>query len=396
MQQLGYPQIVDLQGPDANNGVERSNRYAEVRRVLFDGAKRAVGIEYKPRSGAEMRTVKARKLVVVSGGACGTPLILERSGIGNPEILERAGVPVLANLPGVGRNYQDHQMPFYPYKTGLATEERLDRIPKGGVDPRVLMENKDEVLGWNSIDASAKIRSIVEAEIDALGPEFRRAWDRDYANDSNKPLTLMFLHGCLLGDPTVVPPGQYVSVVNYTAYPYWTGHMHITGPDLGDAVDLEVGFFSDAHDIDLKKQLWTYKKQREIMRRTRLYRGEVASVHPRFRPGSAAAYVSVDAPLRDVRDLVYSAEDDAAIEQWLARTRGRGHPVALPQDVQDGTAERVGGRGPRSQRTRAAGPQDCGFEHSRVAGRRQYYNAAMVIGEKAADIIIRELGLGRG
>ncbi|RYP69324.1 hypothetical protein DL770_008267 [Monosporascus sp. CRB-9-2] len=425
MQQLGYPEIVDLQSLDANNGVERSNRYvslegrrqdtahaylhprlrdgkhpnlhvlveAEVRRVLLNGAKRAVGVEYKPRSGAEVRTVKARRLVVVSGGACGTPLILERSGIGNPEILERAGVPVLANLPGVGRNYQDHQMTFYPYKTGLAAEETLDRILNGGVDPRVLIENKDKVLGWNSIDASAKIRPIVEAELDALGPEFRRAWNRDYAN-SNKPLILMFLHGCLLGDPTVAPPGQYVSVVNYTAYPYSRGHIHITGPDLEDAVDFEVGFFSDAHDIDLKKQLWAYKKQREVMRRTQLYRGEVASAHPRFPPGSAAACVSVDAPLRDVRDLVYSAEDDAAIEQWLRERVGTlwhslGTCKMAPRSglgVVDPDLNVYGVQGLKIA--------DLSIPPLQVGANTN--NTAMVIGEKAADIIIRELGLGRG
>ncbi|RYP60040.1 hypothetical protein DL769_008297 [Monosporascus sp. CRB-8-3] len=426
MQQLGYPEIVDLQSLDANNGVERSNRYvspegrrqdtahvylhprlrdgkhpnlhvlveAEVRRVLLNGAKRAIGIEYKPRSGAEIRTVKARKLVVVSGGACGTPLILERSGIGDPEILERAGVPVLVNLPGVGRNFQDHQMTFYPYKTGLAAEETLDRVLNGGVDPRVLIENNDKVLGWNSIDASAKIRPIVEAELDVLGPEFRRAWDRDYANDSNKPLMLMFLHGCLLGDPTVAPPGQYVSVVNYTAYPYSRGHMHITGPDLEDAVDFEVGFFSDAHDIDIKKQLWAYKKQREIMRRTQLYRGEVASAHPRFPPGSAAACVSVDAPLRDVRNLVYSAEDDAAIEQWLRERVGTiwhslGTCKMAPRSelgVVDPDLSVYGVQGLKLA--------DLSIPPLQVGANTN--NTAMMIGEKAADIIIRELGLGRG
>ena len=73
---------------------------------------RAAGIEYTtdaiscPEAGGELVIVKARKLVVVSGGAFGSPSILERSGIGAPSVLEKNNVPVLVDLPGVGENYQ--------------------------------------------------------------------------------------------------------------------------------------------------------------------------------------------------------------------------------------------------------------------------------------------------
>lgn len=68
--------------------------------------------------------------------------------------------------------------------------------------------------------------------------------------------------------------------------------------------------------------MWAYKKQREIMRRTKMYRGEIASGHPRFAPDSGAACVEevVDGAGggRDVEDDIrYSAEDDAAIEDWV-------------------------------------------------------------------------------
>ena len=73
---------------------------------------RAVGIEYTtdaiscPGAGSELVMVKASKLVVVSGGAFGSPSILERSGIGAPSVLEKNDVHVLVDLPGVGENYQ--------------------------------------------------------------------------------------------------------------------------------------------------------------------------------------------------------------------------------------------------------------------------------------------------
>ena len=73
---------------------------------------RAVGIEYTsdaiscPRASGELVTVRAAKLVVISGGAFGSPSILERSGIGAPSVLERNNISVLVDLPGVGENYQ--------------------------------------------------------------------------------------------------------------------------------------------------------------------------------------------------------------------------------------------------------------------------------------------------
>lgn len=148
----GYPEIVDLQSLHSNNGTGPWYRYvspydgrrqdvahrylhpllqsgnapnvyvlvgSQVLRILFNDTtegeqKRAVGVEYRPnpssnstqaRAGSR-RTVTARKLVVASLGAFGTPLLLERSGVGDPAVLEKAGVSVVESLPGVGNNFQ--------------------------------------------------------------------------------------------------------------------------------------------------------------------------------------------------------------------------------------------------------------------------------------------------
>ena len=74
-------------------------------RVLFEG-KRAVGVEYT-QSG-ETRTVRARREVILAGGAINSPQLLELSGIGDAARLQDLGIPVVADLPGVGENLQDH------------------------------------------------------------------------------------------------------------------------------------------------------------------------------------------------------------------------------------------------------------------------------------------------
>ena len=231
--EVGYPEIKDLQDLDANNGVERWLRYGspegkrqdtarvylhdkldndkysnlhvlvetKVIRVLLDDAKHAVGIEYtrNPQFQIETNTtqhpkltVKARKLVVVSCGACGTPSVLERSGLGDSEVLKKAGVPVAVDLPGVGRDYQDHHLILYPYTTSLEPNETLDRVIRNPSARQGWIQDKDEMLGWNSIDISCKLRPTDE-DVAALGPNFQAAWDRDFKNNPNRPIMLMGL-----------------------------------------------------------------------------------------------------------------------------------------------------------------------------------------------------------
>ncbi|MGC4963998.1 GMC family oxidoreductase [Gordonia sp. DT101] len=47
-------------------------------------------------------------LVILSGGAIGSPTILLRSGIGPADELRSHGIDVVADVPGVGKNLQDH------------------------------------------------------------------------------------------------------------------------------------------------------------------------------------------------------------------------------------------------------------------------------------------------
>ena len=74
-------------------------------RVLFDG-RRAVGVEYS-RAG-ETRQVFVEREVILSGGAINSPQLLLLSGVGDAEQLREHDIPVVAHLPGVGRNLQDH------------------------------------------------------------------------------------------------------------------------------------------------------------------------------------------------------------------------------------------------------------------------------------------------
>lgn len=75
-----------------------------VHRVLFERT-RAVGVELV--ADGKRHVVRAEQ-VTLSAGAYGTPAILWRSGIGPSKELSALGIRVIADLPGVGANLQDH------------------------------------------------------------------------------------------------------------------------------------------------------------------------------------------------------------------------------------------------------------------------------------------------
>jgi choline dehydrogenase len=78
---------------------------ALVRRVVIENG-RATGVEIE--HGGNVRTIKAEREIVISGGAYGSPQILLLSGIGDPAELKKHGIDVVHALPGVGRNLHDH------------------------------------------------------------------------------------------------------------------------------------------------------------------------------------------------------------------------------------------------------------------------------------------------
>jgi choline dehydrogenase len=74
-------------------------------RVLFSGV-RATGIEYI--KDGKRHEARARKEVILAAGALQSPQLLQLSGIGPSDLLRQHGIKIVADLPGVGENLQDH------------------------------------------------------------------------------------------------------------------------------------------------------------------------------------------------------------------------------------------------------------------------------------------------
>ncbi len=110
---------------------------AMAQKVTFDG-KRATGVQV--RHGGSDKTVQARREVILSGGAFGSPQMMLLSGIGPAEELAQHGIPVVHELPGVGQNLQDHLDYVISYKSA-----RKDVI---GLSPGGLMDLVKAGMKW--------------------------------------------------------------------------------------------------------------------------------------------------------------------------------------------------------------------------------------------------------
>jgi len=90
---------------------------ASVTRVRFDGT-RARSVDWVERGMAQ--SVVAEREIILAAGAIQSPQVLQLSGVGPASLLADHGIAVVADLPGVGENLQDH----YQARTIVRLRER--------------------------------------------------------------------------------------------------------------------------------------------------------------------------------------------------------------------------------------------------------------------------------
>ncbi|KAG1784358.1 GMC oxidoreductase-domain-containing protein [Suillus plorans] len=365
-----------------------------VKRIIFED-KRAVGVEFAsdpvscPDADQSSSIVRASKLVVISAGVFGSPTILERSGIGAEAILKRCGIEQLVNLPGVGENYQDHNLVFVPY---LAADEAvtMDALWRGD---SILQESLAEwnssgksLIAQNGLDAKIKWRPDDE-ELKAMDPAFQPRWKEFFQDRPDKAVAIF----CVFAGPLVLPPRKYMCTGYYTLYPVSVGsvHIHVT-EDGKEEMDFTTGFLDDPSDIVPLD--FGYKKTRELLRRMASYRGEVAAGHPDFPEGSAAACREASGPVDlNAPDIVYTTEDDEAIDRFhrdiMQTTWHSLGTCAMKPEADQGVVDarlNVYGVSNLKVADMSISPLNVGTNT---------YSTALLIGERAAMIIAEELGI---
>lgn len=125
-------------------------------------------VEFTPDNGQTWINATAKTAVVLSAGSVNTPNILMHSGIGEKNMLEAAGIPVLHELPSVGKNWTEQPSTRLEYKVDSTdTEDELLRNQTLAQQVEARWNTtKDGVLSMGPLEGIAWLRNPEDADIE--------------------------------------------------------------------------------------------------------------------------------------------------------------------------------------------------------------------------------------
>lgn len=229
---------------------------SSVRRVLFDEAKNAVGVELQIGT-----KISARREVIVSAGAFHSPQILMLSGIGPAQHLRDRGITVLADRPGVGQNLTDHVFAGPSYRVSVDTLTKLALNPLLAVSEFLKFARNKGVLTNNVADMLAfeKIpRDQLKADTLALLDPYPESWpDAEYISAAG----YVGDFGALLLDQ---PRDGYMygSLMAALANPQSRGSVTLKSNRIEDKPVIDAGWLTHPADVDVI--LAAYKRARSV------------------------------------------------------------------------------------------------------------------------------------
>ena len=200
-------------------------------RVLLEG-RRATGVAY--HQGNQLRQVRARREVVLTGGAFGSPQLLMLSGIGPVEELKRHGVAVQHELPGVGQNLQDHIDYVQTWRVPSSTESF-------GVSARGSAKVTAAMLEWRS-----KRSGMVTSPFATGGAFFRSSPEIEVPD-----LQLVFVIAVVDDHARKMHLGHGISCHVDVLRPHSRGTVGLNSTDAREAPRIDPRFLSDERDMAL-------------------------------------------------------------------------------------------------------------------------------------------------
>ncbi|KAJ7832208.1 aryl-alcohol oxidase [Mycena leptocephala] len=181
------------------------------------------GVEFSHNQSPTISTVTAKKEIVLSAGTIGTAQILLTSGVGNKTELESLGIPVLLDLPGVGRNVSDHAATA-PTWTINSTETTTDGLRQN------LTRFNEAFAEWSATKTgpftSIGITHVGWARLNLTSDIFRQFEDPS-AGPMTAHVELKFADGSSGG----VHPGQFFSISTDVVTPTSRGSIKLNSSD---------------------------------------------------------------------------------------------------------------------------------------------------------------------
>ncbi|WP_109312965.1 GMC family oxidoreductase [Ruegeria sp. AU67] len=206
---------------------------AEAQKILLD-KKRANGVLLRQKGKAV--EVRARREVILSGGAFGSPQLLMLSGIGPEDELKQHGIPVLHDLPGVGQNLQDHLDYVLSYHS-----KRKDVI---GLTPGGLWNLAKAGLDWRRTGEGLFATPFAEGG----------AFFKSDPSVSKPDLQLHFVVGIVDDHMRKIHLSHGFSCHVCVLRPFSRGSVGLTLDRAGEAPRIDPAYLSDDRDLDLLKR----------------------------------------------------------------------------------------------------------------------------------------------
>jgi choline dehydrogenase len=211
---------------------------AHARRVTFEGVEReprATGV-YVDIDGITRRA-RARREVVLAGGAINTPQLLMLSGIGPAEHLAEHGIDVLVDAPDVGANLQDHLVaglaPAAKGGTLFAAEKPAELVKYLAARKGMLTSNVGEAYGFVRTDVA----------------------DRTGAPEGLPDIEIIFASAPYVGEGLVPTPAHGLTVGAILLRPRSRGTIRLASADPSAAPLIDPAYLSDPDGIDAETML---------------------------------------------------------------------------------------------------------------------------------------------
>ncbi|KAJ1325371.1 choline dehydrogenase [Microdochium nivale] len=238
----------------------------QAKQVLFDADNKATGVKVSLLGALPTYTIKARKEVIVSGGAFKSPQLLMVSGVGPRAQLEPLGIPVVKDLPGVGQNMWDHIMFGPSYAINMPTLDSTVGDPLILADALLdytlnargpLTSNVADVLAWEKIPEkyratwSAATRQAFADNFPADWPEVEHISANGWIGD--------------FGWPAVERPRdgkQYATDLGAMVAPLSRGNVTISSRDTSVPPRINPNWLT--HPADKELAVSWYRRIREV------------------------------------------------------------------------------------------------------------------------------------
>ncbi|KAI0268887.1 GMC oxidoreductase [Gloeopeniophorella convolvens] len=226
-------------------------------KILFEDSPegpRAVGVQVATSASSQKYRVKAKREVIVCGGAVSTPHLLQVSGLGPKEALEKAGVPVVKNLSQVGQKFQDHVAGgpvTFRAKPGF-TLDYLNNPLSGLLALAKWYWNGSGPMTAMGVPGAAFIRSDdknVRFDTKLAGPE---PAIRDLAAGPGAPDIEVMWFPCITGDLSAPPPRGAHGISGAMAIkPEGSGTVTLRTASIYDKPDIDVRLFDSENDYNV-------------------------------------------------------------------------------------------------------------------------------------------------